>query len=566
VRSDTWSRRFERRDVSSRSALVYSAIALVLTTFVLSVPVQTVASAGPDNASIDGKWTVQLSAGTSGYWEISGENLSTGAFGGDLVAVVGATTETEPIRSGLVTGNTFTATLLYPGTVVDVNGLEYTVVGTIKGNTMTFHSTSIEAWRHGKAVPPDRISVTRTTYSAVREVILSVSEVTPSSSPLAVDVHVKLGDSSGESSDCDTDATYHFSDPGLKSTKELAPCEYELTFSAPGTGIYHVALEATQPSGAATHVSRDQYGDAVDGKFTVIVDSCSDPEQVVPDIDSLLNSDDADCDLEVGEWDSDAADVASRVIADAVGSASLEFAPVPVDSIDPSDWPVRGPTVPSGPGVGWLPTGVAAAYSTTPLDGEYPTGVGDAVALVQRLHVAGVPVAYDGGPHSGSDIPLDGVPPAKVISSHGWWYPPNGLELVPDGDTITTFVPIGTSMGEDLGVDIDVGFLYKEDKLYRHVYKSGDLMPNFSFAHLSEKDGKRGKYVYTIPGTTTLNAVLNTVKGTIWISACAPVYIPVGLTASSALKDLPVHSPGVETSDTKLSVQISSRGELVVAK
>jgi hypothetical protein len=72
--------------------------------------------------------------------------------------------------------------------------------------------------------------------------------------------------------------------------------------------------------------------------------------------------------------------------------------------------------------------------------------------------------------------------------------------------------------------------------------------------------------VYTIPGTTALNTVLDTVKGKIWISACASVYIPVGQTPSTALKDLPVHSPGGETSDTKLSVQISSRGELVVAK
>jgi len=395
--------------------------------------------------------------------------------------------------------------------------------------------------------------------------VLSVSKVDPGTDPLSVDVHVKFNDSSSDTSDCDEDATYDFSDAELDTSKEVSPCDYELTFKSPGTGIYHVGLKATNSSGDTTDVSRDQYGDKVDGKFTVIVDSCSEPEQAVPDIDSLLNSDDTVCDLEVGDWDSDAASVASRVIADADSSASLEFSPESVDSIDPSDWPVRGPAIPSGSGVGWLPTGVATSYSATPYDGTAATGVGNAVALVQRLHVKGVPDAYLGGPDSGT-FGLDSAPPAKVLSAHGWWYTPNGLELVPKGDTITTFVPIGTSMGGGLGIDVDTGILTEKDHKYEHVYKSGHLMPNFSFAHLSDA---HGQYVWEINGTTTLNALLTTVdklKGTIWISACADVYIPVGQTPADALKDLPVHSPGVETTDTNVSVQISSRGVLVVAK
>jgi hypothetical protein len=386
--------------------------------------------------------------------------------------------------------------------------------------------------------------------------------VDPGTDPLSVDVHIKFNDSSSDTSGCDPDASYDFSDPELDTTKETAPCEYELTFDAPGTGIYHVGLEATDSSGDTTDVSRDQYGNAVDGKFTVIVDSCSNPEQAVPDIDSLLNSDDAVCDLEVGQWDSDAAEIETTVVADAEKSTSLDFAPEPINSIDPSDWPERGPAELSGSGVGWLPTGGATKYKLTP-DAEAATGVGDSVALVQRLHLASQYDVFGGGPDAGTGVDLNAVPPATVISAHGWWYTPNGLERVPDGDTITTYVPIGTSMTGGLGVDIDTGKFHEGDKYHEHVYKAGHLMPNFTFAHLSDP---QGKHVYTVSGTTTLNAVLATVKGKIWIAACAAVYIPVGQTADVALKDLPVRSAGAEAPVGTVSVNINGFGGLVAAK
>jgi putative adhesin Stv-like protein len=137
------------------------------------------------------------------------------------------------------------------------------------------------------------------------------------------------------------------------------------------------------------------------------------------------------------------------------------------------------------------------------------------------------------------------------------------LERVPDGDTITTYVPIGTSMTGGLGVDIDTGKFHEGDKYHEHVYKAGHLMPNFTFAHLSDP---QGKHVYTVSGTTTLNAVLATVKGKIWIAACAAVYIPVGQTADVALKDLPVRSAGAEAPVGTVSVNINGFGGLVAAK
>ena len=164
--------------------------------------------------------------------------------------------------------------------------------------------------------------------------VLSVADVTRGTAALSADVRVKLEDSSTDASGCDPNATYDFTDPQLSSVKEVGPCTYELAFDAPGTGIYHIALKATDSSGPAIPLSVDQYGATVDGQFNLIIDSCSKPEDDVPDVDALLNADDGLCAVAVGEWDSDAADVATKVLATAESSPTPGIDPVSVDSVD----------------------------------------------------------------------------------------------------------------------------------------------------------------------------------------------------------------------------------------
>ncbi len=105
-----------------------------------------------------------------------------------------------------------------------------------------------------------------------------------------------------------------------------------------GDGIYHVGLRATDSSVRGIPVSIDQYGATVDGQFTLIIDSCSDPDDDVPDVDALLDVGDGLCAVAVGDWDSDAADVAAKVLAAVESSPTLAVDPVPVDAIDASDW------------------------------------------------------------------------------------------------------------------------------------------------------------------------------------------------------------------------------------
>ncbi len=389
---------------------------------------------------------------------------------------------------------------------------------------------------------------------------LSVTEVTPGTSPFTVDVRVRLKDKWTDASGCDTGAAYTFSDPELASAAAMGPCTYELTFRAPGTGIYHAALKATDRSGAVIPMSVDQYGTKVDGQFTLIIDSCSKPEEDVPDVDALLNRNDGTCDVMVGGWDSDATDVAAKVVAATESSPGLAIAPIPIESVDPSDWAGRG--LSGDANTGWLPTGTRQPAQAGEERYTLPTGVGDAVALVRQAFIPGLPESFDGAGHIPAKTRLSDHPPATVISAHGWWYTPNGLVRVPAGDQIRTYVPLGTSMSNDLGIDVDTGHLHGEDTKYLYTYTAGQLMPDFTFAHYPGPTGTHGVHP-TNP--TTLNNLITPDEGQVWISACAEIEIPTGETPDQALSKLPIHTPGSDAPDGYANSTITANGHLQTA-
>jgi hypothetical protein len=175
---------------------------------------------------------------------------------------------------------------------------------------------------------------------------------------------------------------------------------------------------------------------------------------------------------------------------------------------------------------------------------------GRAVAFGSKVTFRGFPRDWDGacnGAHYWTkhcQVDLNDVPPATVISAHGAWYIANGVERVPAGDDITTYVPIGTLMGDDLGEDIDTGNVHGDDSKYLHTYPAGTLIPNFTFMPL-EWGG--GKHVLRPNKPTTLNNLISPGEGSIWIAACASVYAPAGEGVVRALSTpLPVHTPGTD--------------------
>ncbi len=146
-----------------------------------------------------------------------------------------------------------------------------------------------------------------------------------------------------------------------------------------------------------------------------------------------------------------------------------------------------------------------------------------------------------------------------MIAAHGGWYPPNGLVRVPAGDQITTYVPISTAMGNDLGQDIDSDNIHDDDLKYVHVYTAGQLIPNFTLAHLEEQTGK---HVVNPKSPTTLNALLQPNEGAVWIAACETLFLPQGETLGQALAKLPIHSPGAGQTDGTTPATITAQGQL----
>jgi hypothetical protein len=131
---------------------------------------------------------------------------------------------------------------------------------------------------------------------------------------------------------------------------------------------------------------------------------------------------------------------------------------------------------------------------------------------------------------------------------------------VPAGDQISTYVPIGTAMGDPcLGLDVDKGNVHGDDTRYLHVYTAGQLIPNFTFIHL---DDVSGKHVVNPTKPITLNNLIRPYEGRISIAACATLYIPAGATLTQALSSLDIHTPGTGEAVGYESVTITQTGEL----
>lgn len=238
------------------------------------------------------------------------------------------------------------------------------------------------------------------------------------------------------------------------------------------------------------------------------------------------------------------------VIADVEKTPGCGEPNIPVGSVDPSFKPTKGLTIATAV----LPTG--QAY-------KVPTGHGNAIAFVLPYHPANVPTGFNGSGTALSPSQVAQVPSGvTVISAHGLFYTGNGLVRVPPGTTVTTFVPLGTSMEEDLGLHIDSGNLSGDDDQYERTYQPGDLVPNFTFVPFNGQIGGAGT---TVADPTTLEDVLSTSTGHVDIAACAPVYTPAGETVDQALSELPVYTPGSSEVDhlpPNEKVTITSNGQL----
>jgi hypothetical protein len=270
----------------------------------------------------------------------------------------------------------------------------------------------------------------------------------------------------------------------------------------------------------------------------------------VADVDALLNPDDATCDVMVGGWDTDTPDLPTTVTTDIEETTNLAIDPIPVGTVDPSDWPSRGLAVDKDPYTGWQPTGSR-----------------DDVALVSEIHPDPyVPEAWPGDGSELTQAQLQSAPPATVISAHGGWYTPNGLIRVPAGDEITTYVPIGTAMDNVLGEHVDSGHIFPRDREFQHTYTAGELMPNFTFLHFGGRAGEiQGAHVVGVTAPTNLASLVRANEGTIWVAACAAVYAPVGQTADQALANVPVYTPGSAAATGSAKVSVNGRkGALTV--
>ncbi len=227
------------------------------------------------------------------------------------------------------------------------------------------------------------------------------------------------------------------------------------------------------------------------------------------------------------------ATVVAKVIADAEASPGRTVRPVPVASVDPS---YRGVTR-LDRDEGFIPTGGFISHGET-----INTGHGNGVVDADRYRPPGAPGAWGGSNTPLTPVQVHMLPVDNVISAHGDFYTGNGLVRVPDGVTVTTFVPIGTEMTANLGVHVDSGNIMGDDTKYEHTYEPGDLMPNFTFLPLAHSEvGGNGK---TVDSPTNLSDLLQPNSGNFDIAACEDFFVPAGDTVDQAMANLPIYTPG----------------------
>ena len=224
VQNTSVSTRAESASGYRTFATVLAAVLLVATIILIST---TPALATAKNQNLDGKWRV--GGAENGTIAISGENVTTGTFGG-VVQADGVASSLE-IVDGQVTGDSFTFTGQYAGTVVDEHGTQFYYAGTVSGNVMIIRLTGLQGWDDGK--PVDETDNDRGPFKAVRAgVDLSGTIVfgcsggascSTGSAPL-YDATVAVDGPTSASTKTDTDG---------KWTLPVAPGHYTITPSAP---------------------------------------------------------------------------------------------------------------------------------------------------------------------------------------------------------------------------------------------------------------------------------------------------------------------------------------------
>ena len=285
---------------------------------------------------------------------------------------------------------------------------------------------------------------------------LSVTDVSPGSTPLDVDVRVAFDEGATTFRAATRTRRTPSRDTAVVSSTSLGSCRYQLTFAQPGTGIYRVALVATTQTGERVKVSVDQFGDKVDGLIPVIIDSCSRPTQDVPDVDGLENSQDSACASRRGAGTPTRPTSLRRSWPISRRCAALVF-------------PFRSPR-------STRPTGRAGISASS----RRRTRVGcRRVTTSPSARYRGVPAVPSRSSTRSSrrrsspngtataaahSRAAPGRGAGDVISAHGGWYTPNGLIRVPTGDEITMYVPIGTDDGQQPRRSLDTGHIVGQDR------------------------------------------------------------------------------------------------------
>jgi hypothetical protein len=211
------------RGVRRRLTLTVAACALLPALVAIST---TSAIASTRNANLDGKWTL-----SSGYLVVSGENVTTGTFGGFVKS--DKASSSIPIATGLVVGDSFSFTSEIAGTVVDVNGAQFDYAGTVNGNTMSIKETGLRVWHKGHRVSavdddPGPYTATRpgVDLSGTIEIGCSPNAGScPAGSGPLYDADVDVEGPTTASTTTDTDG---------KWTVSVAPGHYTITPSASG--------------------------------------------------------------------------------------------------------------------------------------------------------------------------------------------------------------------------------------------------------------------------------------------------------------------------------------------
>jgi hypothetical protein len=143
-----------KRHFTRQRCRIAVALALLALLPGVALGAPTTALAASKNANLDGVWSVsQKGTKLDADFHITGEDTATGSFGGVLdLPPNSAKIGHYNIVAGQVTGNTFTITADYPGTVVGENGIEATYAGTVEGSMMSGSETDFQVWRHGHKV------------------------------------------------------------------------------------------------------------------------------------------------------------------------------------------------------------------------------------------------------------------------------------------------------------------------------------------------------------------------------------------------------------------------------